>query len=92
MPNDPCADGQAFFAWVQNERDAAGFAVEKWPKPERLSFWFSKAMTIVKGDGRRLMAALHAFAEDEHWRSQNAPFNAFMSEFQRYVPPLEAFR
>lgn len=91
LPQKPAnrfESGEAYFAWLQNERHEAGFVTEK--PPAGLSGWFSEIMLELNGDGDRLDATVRAFALDPYWRKQNAPMRALMSQWRRYVPKAVA--
>lgn len=83
LPDSP---GAAFFAWYQEERIAAGLAVDLPPSHRKLSTWYSEAMSELNGDEPRLKMTAVRFSEDDYWRQRNVPFRGFMSQWRKYVP------
>lgn len=87
-PADRFESGEAYFAWLQNERHEAGFVTEK--PPMGLSGWFSEVMLELNGDRDRLDATVAAFGRDPYWRKQNLPMRALMKKWRDYVPAARA--
>lgn len=83
-PENRFESGDAYFAWLQHERHAAGFVTEK--PPAGLGAWFSEVMLELNGDGERLDATVRAFAKDAFWRQRNAPMRGLMAKWRDYVP------
>lgn len=75
----------SFFAWAQDTRTDNGLAREKPPNLAKLATWFSSALSELNGDEERLREAWWQFGDDKFWESKNFPFNAFMSQWSRYV-------
>lgn len=87
-PDDPLADGFAFFAHVQHQRHANGLPREKPPHPAKLGAWWSEALMDLNGQAGALVDAYRGFVADEFWRGKSPPlpFPAFMSQWRKYVP------
>jgi hypothetical protein len=83
-------EGLDFWRWTQDRRQASGYLPERPPHPRKVSSWWSEARTVVP-EVKRLKAAYYAFGEDPFWRAQAPPFPfaGFMSQWERFVPPVE---
>ena len=83
-PDNPFANGSSFFAFLQQERRAAGYATET--PPRGLDAWFSEMMMELNGDTDRIQGTVAAFARSEYWKPKNLPIAALMSKWREFVP------
>lgn len=88
MPDNPFANGSAFWAFLQHERLAAGLATEK--PPRDVDSWFSEMMLELNGDTERIKATVAAFARDKYWKAQNLPTRGLISQWRSFVPQRRA--
>lgn len=80
-----------FFAWAQFKRQEAGFLGER-RKPRDLGAWYSGALMALRGDVEALKESFYRFGEDKHWQGADPPlpFQAFVSQYDKYVPRRRA--
>lgn len=79
--------GEDFWRWAQFKRWDAGLAAERGP-PIKVNAWHSGVMMELNGDFKALEEAFYRFGEDEFWQKADPPlpFNAFKSQWSKYVP------
>jgi len=87
-PENPYASGSSFFAKLQRDRLAAGFATEK--PPRGLDAWFSEVLMELNGDFERVEATVRAWSADPYWRTQRLPTRGLMSQWRQFVPQQAA--
>jgi hypothetical protein len=85
---NPGSPALTFFVWAQETREQQKLPREKPPaRMEKLSAWFSEAMSEMRGDEKRLRETWLRFGDDKYWESRAYPFNGFISQWRKYVPP-----
>lgn len=92
-PPDKFASSEAFEQWFQFKRGEVGLVREKASNGRTRGIWWNEVHVALNGDLRPLEpAVLKGFAEDKHWQQAKPPlpFNAFMSEWRKYVPQKRA--
>lgn len=83
-PDDPFANGDAFFAHMQLDRHSAGLVTEK--PPQGLNGWFSEMMLEFNGNREAVELTVRNFARDPYWRKENLPIRALMKNWRKYAP------
>lgn len=81
-----------FWAWAQSIRELGGYFAEDPPKQVRLERWFSEALRTQGVTVPVLKEAFYAFGRSEHWGGAETPypFNAFIAEWKKFLPPRRA--
>jgi hypothetical protein len=83
--------GEDFWRWAQAKRQKANCVAEKPPHPSKLAAWWSSVRSVVKDVGA-LKEAFYRFGDDKHWQAATPPlpFAAFISQWEKYMPRMEA--
>ena len=76
-----------FFRWAQHVRHINGYIVEKWPKGHAGRDWYASAIGTPGVTVPRLKEGFYAYGDDPYWKQRNCPFNGFMDQWPRFMPP-----
>lgn len=83
---NPDSPALRFFCWAQDTRTETGLPREKPPRRiEKLSAWYSEAMSELNGDEERLREAWFRYGDDKFWEQRAFPFAGFMSQWGKHV-------
>jgi hypothetical protein len=77
-------DGDDFWAWAQDRRQAGGRVAER-GKPRGLGSWFSAALMTEGVTAAALKEAFYAYSEDPFWDAKGFPFAGFVSQWDKYT-------
>lgn len=84
LPTASTSPADAFFATLQRDRFAAGYATEL--PPRNLGSWFSEVMLELNGDAERFEAMVRAWSRDKYWLDRNLPVRGLVSQWRSFVP------
>lgn len=79
----PHDSAEAYWAWLMQERLAAGFGSERWFDGFRA--FFREALEELNGDGQRLDEVVAAFSRDPFWRTKGLPMRALVKQWRSYI-------